>query len=82
MVPHSELGDHDCCGFVMPWKGEYVCNECAARIDENAFLVALAETPETRERCPHCGFVNVLQWFDKVLVFTCGRCGKAVQLEQ
>jgi len=40
-------------------EGEYVCNDCNAKISAAALLEALAEQSEACETCPHCGFVNV-----------------------
>jgi ribosomal protein S27AE len=32
------------------------------------------------EKCPHCGAVNLLPGFSRVIVFTCENCGTAVRL--
>lgn len=67
IVPHSETGDPDCCGSIVPdIRGDIaavVCNECGLvfatdvpRTDVNARLAKLAPIAEaTSERRPHCG---------------------------
>jgi uncharacterized protein (DUF983 family) len=34
-----------------------------------------------REKCPHCGHENVFPGFDKMVAYTCGGCGRAVNVE-
>ena len=34
----------------------------------------------TRERCPHCGNVNLMPGFPVVLAYTCDKCGAVVRL--
>ena len=32
------------------------------------------------EMCPHCGKVNIVPGFSKIIVYTCKECGEAVEL--
>jgi hypothetical protein len=51
-----------------------------AKLGADAFLEALVEQSEVREKCPPCGFVNVFPVFDQMLVYTCRGCGQATLL--
>ena len=91
IIPHADWGDPDCCGCMFPVQRgavtDLICNECEAVIR----TVGSAETTRTIAEmslknafadtvCPHCGSVNLLGGFDKVLVYTCRSCGRAVSI--
>lgn len=93
-LPHSSFGDPECCGVLygIRREGDYlasvVCNECNA-ILQTVAAGDLRRTLDEMEltldvaaaKCPHCGAVNLLSGFSKVLVFTCRECGDVVRLD-
>jgi hypothetical protein len=85
--PHSDFGDAKCCGCLFPVmrgdQADIVCNECAAvvRTVPAADLKRTFDEMElsldlTRERCPHCGAVNLFPGFSQVAAFVCKECGR------
>jgi hypothetical protein len=94
LVPHSDAGDPDCCGCIVPdIRGDVadlVCNECGlvmnqdvAVNDVNKCLLELAPVREaTSAHCPYCGALNVFPRFSAMCAFTCRECGQGVLVER
>ena len=93
-MPHSDAGEPDCCGCIVPdIRGDVadlVCNECGvvferevSRADVNAQLAALATLTEAASAtCPHCGALNVFPRFSEIRAFVCQECGEGVKIER
>jgi len=90
-VPHAEVGDPECPGFlyglVRDGQGFIECNDCDAVVR----TVPAAELRQTlnemeasldvaSEKCPHCGKVNLFPGFAAMMIYTCQHCGEAVRL--
>ena len=81
IIPHEDFGA-DCCGClceVMEDSGpRFVCNECGAEVpvEEVQRIVMAMESCE--ETCPHCGHVNQIDGFSRLLAFVCRHCGGGV----
>lgn len=91
LVPHSDHGDPECCGIVMPVirgdLADLTCNECGAVIAtvaageaEPTLLRMAAGAGICSEMCPHCGDLNVFPGFTEMLAYTCRYCGEAVRV--
>jgi ribosomal protein L37AE/L43A len=93
-VPHSDAGNPDCCGCIVPKVrgdvADLICNECdlvfeggVPRVDVNARLAALTTITEAASAtCPHCGALNVLPRFSEMYAFVCQECGEGVKIER
>jgi hypothetical protein len=92
IVPHSDVGDEDCCGCLYPVErgdvADLVCNECGALIQ----TVPLFEVEQTLLRmamsqgccsaiCPHCQVVNMFPGFTTIEFYICKECGEGVSVE-
>ena len=93
VIPHSDFGDPDCCGclngVIRGDDAEIVCNECAAvvRTVPAADLRGALDEMELEldfdtAKCAHCGAVNVIPGFSRILAFRCKACGKGNTLNQ
>jgi hypothetical protein len=90
-LPHSDFGDPECCGFLLPVRSgdqaELVCNECGVtmhRMTAADLKRKIAEmefqfvgTP-ARAVCPHCGKVNEQPGFPELFAFVCSHCGEGI----
>jgi hypothetical protein len=90
-LPHSSFGAPDCCGclngIIRGDQANIVCNECDSVVrtvrsaDLRQTLTEMELTLDMcTELCLHCGSVNVLPGFSKVMAFTCRECGEVVSL--
>jgi len=89
MVPHSDCGDPDCCGCLMPLErgdqADWVCNECgavvrplqAAEVAQILLETAMAEAGRSAT-CPHCGALNTFPGWSSIQAFVCRECGEGV----
>jgi hypothetical protein len=91
VIPHSDFGNPDCCGclngIVEGETAKIECNECGAVVrtvpasDLQRTLDEMELSLDVSvEKCPHCGSVNVMPGFSKVLAYTCDGCGVVVRL--
>ncbi len=93
-IPHQDFGDPECCGCLEgvtradePSMADVTCGECGAVIRsvptaalEQTFSEMELTLEIATEMCPHCGSVNVMSGFSKVLVYTWRNCGRVVRL--
>lgn len=88
-IPHSDFGEPECCGLlfgiVEGELGLVGCNDCDAvvrvvpAVELQATLTQMELSLDTcSEMCPHCGHVNLIVGFSKMLAYTCRECGEAV----
>ena len=88
---HSDAGDPDCCGGIVPdIRGDLadlVCNECGTLLEQdvpinevNGRLAKLAPIRETAH-CPYCGALNVFPRFLGMHAFICQECGQGVLVD-
>ena len=93
LVCHSDYGDPECCGIVMPVeRGEQtdlVCNECGMVIGtvpaaeaEPTLLRMAMEEGFCSETCPHCGDLNTFPGFSSMEAYTCRQCGLGVVVQR
>ena len=89
LVGHSDYGDPECCGIVMPVErgkhADLVCNECGAVIatvsasEAEATLLRMALSGGfCSATCPHCGVLNTFPGFTSMAAYTCHHCGQGV----
>ena len=91
VLPHADFGAQNCdgclIGVIRGGHASIECNECGAIVR----IVAPADLQRTlnemelslvmcTEMCPHCRKVNVFPGFSEMLVYTCQRCGLAVEV--
>jgi hypothetical protein len=90
-IPHMDFGDPECCGMLygvtVGERGLIGCNECHAIVREvladelQGTLTGMELSLDTcTKKCPHCGSVNLIVGFSKMLSYTCQKCGKVVKL--
>jgi hypothetical protein len=93
LVCHSDYGDPECCGIVMPVvRGDqvgFVCNECGLLIAtvpaaeaERTLLKMAMEGGLCSETCPHCGEVNTFPGFSSMEAYPCRHCGLGVVVQR
>ena len=93
MVGHSDYGDPECCGIIMPVsRGErtdLLCNECGVVIvtvptsDAEPTLLRMAISGGAcTETCPHCGDLNVFPGFSEMGAYFCRHCGEGVLVQK
>jgi hypothetical protein len=67
ILAHADVGNPDCCGCISPVnrgeEADIACNEFGAIVG-------------TVLSADHCGAVNLLPGFSRMLAFTCHECGK------
>jgi hypothetical protein len=89
-MPHACFGDPDCCGCLAGLtegdRADIVCNECSTVIlsvpapSLRGTLDGLELSLEVATAiCPHCGVVNLLSGFSRVIAFTCRECGRGAE---
>jgi DNA-directed RNA polymerase subunit RPC12/RpoP len=84
IVPHSTAAGVDCCGSIIAEvEGNNVelrCNECGAVVGvvQLDILKGLLGLDCATTICPHCGKENTFPGFERMSVYTCQHCGKAV----
>ena len=89
IVPHSEHGNADCCGLILPDvrgdEAHLVCNECGAVLrsvplaDMNTAMLEMSAGEMCSATCTHCGIVNIFAGFSAMLAFTCRHVETPVQ---
>ncbi len=93
LVCHSDHGDPECCGIVVPVaRGELAdlkCNECGAVIAtvsagsaESSLLQMAVSGGVCSEVCPHCGDLNVFPGFSEMVAYVCRHCGEGVSIKR
>jgi hypothetical protein len=95
LVGHSDHGDPECCGLILPAPAadafQLRCNECGAVIGTAAATLAEAEEALMRmaiadgicsETCPRCGELNVFPGFTGMEAYVCRRCGSGVDVKR
>src|SRR5580698_9236438 len=84
LVPHTDYGDQECCGIIMPVESgdqaDLVCNECGAVISsvEPTLLRMAMSGGLCSETCPHCGQLNTFPGFSSMEAYTCRHCDLGV----
>src|SRR5262249_23665092 len=90
-VPHAGFGDPEGPGFLFGWihggRAYIGCSCCDAVIrtlpaaELQAVLNEMELSPAScTEQCPHCGKMNLMVGFSKMLAYTCRECGEPVRL--
>jgi hypothetical protein len=85
LVCHSDYGDPECCGIVMPVERgeatELVCSERGVVIEtvpaeqaEQTLLRRAMEGGVCSKTCPHCGELNTFPGFSSMAAYIC-HCG-------
>lgn len=93
LVAHSDYGDTDCCGILMPVprgdREDLTCNECGAVVDiveagqaEGTLLRMALSAGVCSEACPRCAGVNIFPGFTSMEAYTCRHCGQGVVVQR
>jgi len=88
-IPHADFGEPECPGLLFGTQTTdqaYIgCTDCDAVVrtvqasELQATLNAMELTLDTRtERCPHCGAVNLMVGFSRMIAFICDKCARPV----
>jgi ribosomal protein L40E len=92
IVPHSDVGDPECCGCLMAVEHgdetDIVCNECAALVRTvptaeavQALLQMAMAHGVCSATCSHCGALNTFPGWSSIQAYICRECGEGIAVQ-